>query len=170
MPIPDFTAFNPGYEARMIPKSGHPGQDQAPRKGSGASKGASNQCPRPRKQLDAVCASSASAARATGKEAQSAHLSASGRARLPALHCGTRQAGRNQHWLNSRTGFPATSQGKVFCPPRRSAAVKRAPRGPILLPVDRGPRAARGRGYESRARAPLPLHQSAVTVTGDVPK
>jgi hypothetical protein len=40
-----------------------------------------------------------------------------GTARLPALHRGTRHAGRNQHWLSPRTGFPATGQGAVFCPP-----------------------------------------------------
>jgi hypothetical protein len=47
-------------------------------------------------------------------------------------------------------------------------AVQRAPRGPALMPAGRNPEAARERGYEPRARAPLPLRQSAVT--GDVPK
>jgi hypothetical protein len=51
-------------------------------------------------------------------------------------------------------GFPRQAKAKVFCPPlpfgfRHFAAVKRAPRGPVLVPVDRCPRAARGRGYES---------------------
>jgi hypothetical protein len=32
----------------------------------------------------------------------------SGRARLPALHRGTRQAGRIQHWLSSRPALPET--------------------------------------------------------------
>jgi len=42
MPIPDFTAFNPGYEPRMIPKTGHRFSDKIMRrrKGGEAPKGA----------------------------------------------------------------------------------------------------------------------------------
>jgi hypothetical protein len=39
------------------------------------------------------------------------NASASGRARLPALHCGTRQAGRIQHRLSSRPALPETRLG-----------------------------------------------------------
>jgi hypothetical protein len=47
-------------------------------------------------------------------------------------------------WLSPRTGFPNVSSSRVFCP-LTSPSVKHAPCRPVLLPVDRGPRAARVR-------------------------
>jgi len=87
-----------------------------------------------RRQVYAVCAN------------QSARGSApkSGRARLPALHCGTRQRSRNRLWLSSRTTFPGTRLGRVFCPPR-ACPVQRAPRRAVLLPAKWCPGAARVR-------------------------
>jgi hypothetical protein len=101
--IPDFTAFNPGYEEREAERrKAHPTNVRAR---------ADEKRERRR--------SSAGAARAADKPARTLpNLSASGRARLPALHCGTRHASRNQHWLSSRTGFPAAGRGQVFCPPQ----------------------------------------------------
>jgi len=40
-------------------------------------------------------------------------------------------------------GFPRLDW-RLFCPLRQTAAVKHAPCGPVLVPVDRGPEAARG--------------------------
>ena len=68
----------------------------------------------------------------------------SGRARLPALRSGTRQRSRNRLWLSSRTTFPGTRLGRVFCPPR-ACPVQRAPRRPVLLPAKWCPGAARVR-------------------------
>jgi hypothetical protein len=134
---------------RMIPKSGHRFSDKIMRraKGGEAPKGA---C-RP------LSAPAQTSVRSLRHSSASAAAIPAGTARLPALHRGARQAGRNQHWLSPRTGFPAADKGKVFCPPSPFAAVKRAPRGPVLVPVDRGPRAAGGgshksaRGHRSRS-------------------
>ena len=68
----------------------------------------------------------------------------SARARLPALRRGTRQRSRNRLWLNSRTTFPGTRLGRVFCPPR-ARPVQRAPRRPVLLRAKWCPEAARVR-------------------------
>jgi hypothetical protein len=77
-----------------------------------------------------------------------------GRARLPALHCGTRQRSRNRLWLSSRTTFPGTRLGRVFCPPR-ACPVQRAPRRPVLLPAKWCPEAARVRGANPPAGTAL---------------
>ena len=103
--------------------------------GSGAPKGASNQCPR-------IAGAEARPyllpppRAGEGREGE--------RARLPALHCGTRQRSRNRLWLSSRTTFPGTRLGRVFCPPR-ACPVQRAPRRPVLLPAKWCPEAARVR-------------------------
>jgi hypothetical protein len=112
--------------------------------GSGAPKGASNHCPR-------IADKSTQSA-----QNQSARGSApkSGRARLPALHCGTRQRSRNRLWLSSRTTFPGTRLGRVFCPPR-ACPVQRAPRRPVLLPAKWCPEAARVRGANPPAGTAL---------------
>jgi hypothetical protein len=44
--------------------------------------------------------------------------------------------------------------GRVFGPLRQTAAVKHAPCGPVLVPVDRGSEAARVRSGILRPRAP----------------
>src|ERR1700722_9650088 len=72
--------------------------------------------------------------------------------------CGTRHR-LLPRWLSSRTGFPAAAANGCFSrfanQKNRHAAVKHAPCGPVLVPVDRGPEAARERiGKEIRARAP----------------
>jgi hypothetical protein len=67
-----------------------------PKEGSGAPKGATIHCPR---YTDKCCHSPMRRAR---------KRALSGRARLPALHCGTRHARRIQHWLSSRPALPET--------------------------------------------------------------
>ena len=74
-----------------------------------------------------------------------AHL-AIGAQRLPALHCGARQAvtpdstpGRVSWNRRVRTGGPSP------------APVQRAPRGPVVVPDERGPEAARERTANPRA-------------------
>jgi len=81
--------------------------------GSEAPIGASNHVRATHPDVAARMCAGAAAAHAD-KCAQSASLICFGTARLSALRRGTRQAGRNQHWLRSRTGFPATSQGRCF--------------------------------------------------------
>jgi hypothetical protein len=88
-----------------------------------------------------------------------ARLALTGRARLAALHRGTRQRSRNHIWLSPRTAFPQTRLRRVFCPPS-PVPVQRAPRRPVLVPDQRDPRAARVRGLRSPARGhrTLPHH------------
>jgi hypothetical protein len=86
-------------------------------------------------------------------------------ARLSTLHRGTRRTGRIQYRLSSRPALPETRLGGRY--PLRPVTVYRAPRGPVVVPVGRGPRAARVRGYEPHPREPHLPRQSAVT--GDVP-
>jgi hypothetical protein len=66
--------------------------------------------------------------------------------------CGTRHR-LLPRWLSPGTGFPAALAGGDLPASPNDAAVKHAPCGPILLPVDRGSRAARVR-LASRPRAP----------------
>ena len=75
-----------------------------------------------------------------------------GRARLSALHRGSRQAvtpdstpGRVSWNRRVQTGGPSP------------APVQRAPRGPVIVPDERGPEAARVRSVSFRPRGPLPL-------------
>ena len=56
--------------------------------------------------------------------------------------CGTRHR-LLPRWLSSRTGFPAAAANESFARFAKSAAVKHALCGPVLVPVDRGPEAAR---------------------------
>ena len=77
-----------------------------------------------------------------------------GRARLSALHRGTRQAGRNQHWLSSRPALPETRLLRAL-PVVASLEFYRAPRRPVVVPVGRGPRAARERFAKPRAGTAL---------------
>ena len=68
--------------------------------------------------------------------------------------CGTRHR-LLPRWLSSRTGFPAAlADGSFARFAKKLAAVKHAPCGPVFMPVDRGPEAARERLCENRARAP----------------
>ena len=74
--------------------------------------------------------------------------------------CGTRHR-LLPRWLSSRTGFPAAAADGCFTrfanQRKKIAAVKHAPCGPVFVPVDRGPEAARERiGKNIRARAPHP--------------
>jgi hypothetical protein len=106
-------------------------------KGSGAPKGAlSNQCPR-RARLRAASLCGAPAFR---------------RSHFAALATGSTR------WLSSRTGFPAAGRETGVSPAspkeEKNAAVKHAPCGPVFVPVDRGPRAARERiGKETKKSA-----------------
>jgi hypothetical protein len=145
---------------RMIPKSlpldlirgcgcGFRTRSCATKQGSGAPKGAlSNQCPH-RRQVYAVCVNHlCAAARCT--PLFPLPLAGEGRvrarARLSALTLAALATGSTR-WLSSRTGFPAAFAQRVFCPLRLkdAAAVKHAPCGPVFVPVDRGPEAARVR-------------------------
>src|ERR1700685_3129776 len=90
------------------------------------------------------------------------------RLRAAFLFCGTQPFGAHARgtrhrllprWLSSRTGFPAAAANGCFSrfanQRKKIAAVKHAPCGPVLVPVDRGPEAARERiGKKIRARAP----------------
>ena len=65
--------------------------------------------------------------------------------------CGTRHR-LLPRWLSSGTGFPAAAANESFARFAKSAAVKHAPCGPVFLPVDRGPEAAREREGRTPAR------------------
>ena len=75
----------------------------------------------------------------------------SGRARLAALHRGVAEvilssaSGRVSWNHRVQTGGPSP------------APVQRAPRGPVIVPDERGPEAARERSVSFRPRGPLPL-------------
>ena len=75
-------------------------------------------------------------------------------ARLPALHRGTRQAGRIQHWLSSRTAFPGTARAGVL-PASATSPIQPAPGRPVLVPAEQGPGAARERTANPRAGTAL---------------
>jgi len=95
----------------MIPKSGHRFSDKIMRREREAERRKAhptNVRARANKSAQFAPLICRRGARRGQAGANSRNLSASGRARLPALHCGTRHASRNQHWLSSRTGFPAT--------------------------------------------------------------
>jgi hypothetical protein len=67
------------------------------------------------------------------------------RAHLSALTLAALATGSTR-WLSFRTGFPAAAAGRCFaCFPKKLAAVKHAPCGPVFLPADRCPKAARER-------------------------
>jgi hypothetical protein len=74
------------------------------------------------------------------------------RARLPALRHGTRHR-LSPRWLSPRPGFPQERGGSVFCRhAAKPSCVPYAPYGPVLLPADRCPRAARERFARPRIR------------------
>jgi hypothetical protein len=75
-------------------------------------------------------------------------------ARLPALHRGTRQRGRNRLWLSSRTAFPGTARAGVL-PASATSPMQPAPGRPVLLPAEQGPGAARERSANPRAGTAL---------------
>ena len=58
--------------------------------------------------------------------------------------CGTRHR-LSPRWLSSRTGFPQGTAFRSFARSPHAPCVKHAPCGPVFLPVDRGPGAARVR-------------------------
>jgi len=79
-----------------------------------------------------------------------------GRARPPfgAHACGTRHR-LSPRWLSPRTGFPEDGLRECFARSARLSSVKHAPRRPVFVPVDRGPRAARERiGISARGHRP----------------
>ena len=57
-------------------------------------------------------------------------------------------------WLSPRTGFPQGTAFGSFARLPQTPCVKHAPCGPVLLPADRGPGAARERIAFIRARGP----------------
>src|SRR5215469_6571606 len=54
--------------------------------------------------------------------------------------------------LSPRTAFPKTWLARGFYP-RPPVPVQRAPRGPVVVPVERDPRASRERGHDARPQA-----------------
>jgi hypothetical protein len=76
--------------------------------------------------------------------------------RLSALTLAALATGSTR-WLSPRTGFPAAAAGRCFARFAKDAAVKHAPCGPVLMPVDRGPRAARVRIGTSARGHRIPL-------------
>ena len=142
----------------MIPKSGVRFSDKIMRKkeGSGAPRGASNQCPRHTgKRCRLPMRGARKRATQTSVRSLRTHLLA-GRARLPALHRGTRQTGRSRltqlqnhvSWdgaeagvlpasrLSSPAGSPQTgpSAGRVVSRSRPSADWQFRPRAPRPAP------------------------------------
>jgi len=130
----------------------------ATKKGSGAPKGAlSNQCPR-QARLRAL-PPPVLPPRKTGEGDHTKCGGGGGAPPFGAHACGTHHR-LLPRWLSSRTGFPAafgancsglTTPFALLCPSRRRTkerkrtAVKHAPCGPVLMPVDRGSEAARVR-------------------------
>ena len=58
-------------------------------------------------------------------------------------------------WLSPEPGFPRRRLTGVLPASPKNAAVKHAPCGPVFMPVDRGPRAARERTANPRAGTAL---------------
>jgi hypothetical protein len=86
--------------------------------------------------------------------------------------CGTRHR-LSPRWLSPRTGFPEDRLRECFARSAFLSSVKHAPCGPVFLPVDRGPRAARERmAYPRAGTAPrfrlsgLPFRKGALTERG----
>jgi hypothetical protein len=131
----------------MIPKSGVRFSDKIMRRkeGSGAPKGACHPCPRIADKCARACANSS----ATRLRA----LLLSGRGARPpfgAHACGTRHR-LSPRWLSPRTGFPEDGLCRCFARSAHLPSVKHAPCGPVFLPADRGPGAARERMAYPRA-------------------
>ena len=93
------------------------------KEGSGAPKGACHPCPRKKRG----CA-----------------LLLKRRARLSALTLAALATGYYPDGSAPEPGFPKTDLAECFARLARLSSVKHAPCGPVFLPVDRGPRAARG--------------------------
>jgi hypothetical protein len=134
---------------RVIPKSGVRFSDKITRKreqGSGAPKGALSNHVRTDRQVceTRLCAAACRAAR-----------------RLSALTLAALATGYYPDGSAPEPGFPRRPLTGVSpaspAKEEKIAAVKHAPCGPVLVPVDRGPKAARERiGKKIRARAPHP--------------
>jgi len=76
-------------------------------------------------------------------------------ARLSALTLAALATGYYPDGSAPEPGFPRRRLTGVLPASLKNAAVKHAPCGPVLVPVDRGPEAARERiGKKIRARAP----------------
>jgi len=77
------------------------------------------------------------------------------RARLSALTLAALATGYYPDGSAPEPGFPRRRLTGVLPASPESTAVKHAPCGPVFMPVDRGPKAARGRiGKKIRTRAP----------------
>jgi hypothetical protein len=135
------------------------------KKGSGAPRGAlSNQCPRQARLRASLMFPLAPCGRGWRGRARARPSRVRGARRLSALTLAALATGSTR-WLSSRTGFPAALADRCFaCFAKKLAAVKHAPCGPVLVPVDRGPEAARVRiGNSARGhRASLSLLRHAV--------
>jgi hypothetical protein len=145
---------------RVLPTTTTPKIDSLPviKEGSGAPKGACQPCPRLRRQVYANL-----------RHSSAARLRALSGARPPfgAHACGTRHR-LSPRWLSPRTGFPEDGSRRCFARLALLPSVKHAPCGPVLLPVDRGPRAARERIGNS-ARAPPPRSAFQACPSGKAP-
>jgi hypothetical protein len=103
--------------------------------GSGAPRGACRSCPRCANKCTQSAPLVCTAAAQPLREA---------RPPFGAHACGTRHR-LSPRWLSPRTGFPQGTAFRSFARSPHAPCVKHAPCGPVLLPVDRGPRAARER-------------------------
>jgi len=155
-PIHPAARLAPEFCRRTIPKSAHRFSDRPcangrlrqrpPDEGGGAPKGASIQCPRRtgRRCRLLVLRARSAPSRTSARGPRTHPLS--GRARLPALHRGTRQAGRIQRWLSPGPCFPR----------RRSRALARWRRSRLsALRADRS--CCRSNGVQGRPGAGLRL-------------
>jgi hypothetical protein len=150
MPIPGFAALIPGYNLQSkggeAPKGAcrplsAPHRPMSPPADAGRGSG-------PRRQVYAVCVTHP----LRDRSPSGASPRHSPRQSQPALAQPQNRVSRDRPRL------------RCFARLRLLAAVKRAPRGPVLVPVDRCPRAARGRIAFIRARAPhlAPSFESAL--------
>ena len=140
----------------------------ATKEGSGAPKGACHPCPRIADKFARTCALVCYAA-----ARPLSPLREGARPPFGAHACGTRHR-LLPRWLSPRTGFPEDGLRESFARLALLPSVKHAPCGPVLLPVDRGPRAARERmAYPRAGTAPrfrlsgLPFRKGALTERGD---
>jgi hypothetical protein len=123
VPRPSFATTTPREQSSFRFAPGN-------QRGSGAPKGAPSNAPRTPNKCRHL--SARAGARQTG-------------ARPPSGASLRHSPAQSQpHWLSSRTTFPGTGLGRVFCPPR-ACPVQRAPRRPVPLPAKWCPRAARVR-------------------------
>ena len=129
--------------------------------GSGAPKGASNQCPR-----GAIRCCHLNALRARCPHPTLPRLRGGGGEGLAFRRSTAALAKATEHFGSARAALHAKERTRAL--PAPSITLKRSTPRPGRSAGGVDARAARERGYEPRPQEPHPLHQSAVT--GDVPR